>query len=133
MSAKKGFKKHGMKAIDAIFREFKKINGGVMPRKPGIAAVNPDDISQEVKNRALEAVNLIKEKRNGKIKGRTCANGAKQRKYVKDGDNCSSPTASLEAILATLIIDALEDRHVSISDIPGTYLHALMPSDKNVF
>ena len=62
MSAKKGFKKHGMKAIDAIFREFKKNNGGVMPGKPGIAAVNPDGISQEAKNRALEAVNLIKEK-----------------------------------------------------------------------
>ena len=51
-----------MKAIDAIFREFKKINDGVMPEKPVIAAVNLDDISQEAKHRALEAVNLIKEK-----------------------------------------------------------------------
>ena len=62
MSAKKGFKKHGMKAIDAIFHQFKQFNDGVMPGKPVIAAVNPDDLSRETKNRALEAVNLIKEK-----------------------------------------------------------------------
>ena len=62
MSANKGFKKHGMKAIDAIFREFKQFNDGVMPGKPVIAGVNPDDILREAKNRALEDVNLIKEK-----------------------------------------------------------------------
>ena len=66
------------------------------------------------------------------IKGRIYANDAKQRKYVKGEDDFSSPTASLEAMLATLIIDTMEGRHVSISDIVGAYLHAIMPPEKKI-
>jgi len=51
---------------------------------------------------------------------------------VKEGDNFSSPTVSLESIMATLIIDAYEGRSVSIVDFPGAYLHAKMPEEKRV-
>ena len=54
-----------------------------MDGKPVVVPIFLDSLSSDDKKKALEAVNLIKEKRNGKIKGRTCANGAKQRIYVK--------------------------------------------------
>ena len=95
--------------------------------------IDPDILTPEEKKQALEAVNLIKEKRDGKVKGRTCANGKKQRKYVKEGSILSSHTVSLESILTTLIIDSYEGRYVSISDIPGAYLHAEMPEGKVIF
>ena len=41
--------------------------------------LNTDKLTDAEMNQALEAVNLIKEKRNGIIKGRTCANGSKKK------------------------------------------------------
>ena len=75
---------------------------------------------------------MIKKKRCGKIKGRTCADGSKQKRYLKHGETISSPTVSLEAILGTLIIDAKEDRDVAIFDVPGAYLQAEMPAEKKL-
>ena len=54
-----------------------------MEGKPVIGPIDPYSLTWEEKRKALDAVNLIKEKRNGKIKGRTCSNGAKQRRFVK--------------------------------------------------
>ena len=103
-----------------------------MKGKPAVGPINPDDLSDDDKKKALEAVNLIAEKRNGDLKGRTCANGKKQRKFVKEGEILSSPTVSLESILLTLVIDAYEGRHTMIADVPGAYLHAEMPPGKRV-
>ena len=38
----------------------------------------------------------------------------------------------MESTIATLIMDAMEGRAVSIADITGAYLHAELPSGKNV-
>ena len=43
--------------------------------------------------------------------------------YVKEGDIISSPTASLESIMATLIKDAYEKRYIAIADVPGALTH----------
>ena len=91
-----------------------------------------ESLTEADKGKALEAVNLIKVKRCGKIKGRTCANGSRQRNFVKAEDNFASPTASLESILTTLVIDAYEGRDVAVADVPGAYLHAEFPQDKKV-
>ena len=39
---------------------------------------------------------------------------------------------SLESIIATLVIDAYERRHVVIDDVPGAYIHTEMPPDKRI-
>jgi hypothetical protein len=132
MTAKAGIKKFGDKAVAAMLQEFKQLNEGAVPGKPVFGTVNPSTLSWEEKKRALEAVNLIKKKRCGKIKGRTCANGSKQKKYLKHGETISSPTVSNEALLGTLAIDALEERDVAIFDVPGAYLQAEMPKEKNM-
>ena len=83
------------------------------------------DIGPDVKKQALRCINVIKEKRCGKIKGRTCADGRPQRNLYEKAET-SSPTASSDAILLTLVIDALERRDVATADVAGAYLNADM-------
>ena len=79
----------------------------------------------EEKRGALNAINLIKEKRDGTIKGRCVANGRKQRGlYAKE--ETASPTISNDAMMMSLIIDAMEARDVAIADVKGAYLLADM-------
>ena len=49
--------------------------------KKFVTAINPDTLSAEDKEKSLNAVNLIKQKRYGTIKGRTCADGSEQKRY----------------------------------------------------
>ena len=44
--------------------------------------------------------------------------------YTKD--ETSSPTATPESVLLTALIDAVEERHVVVADVTGTYLNADM-------
>ena len=118
MSAKKGFEVYGEIAVAAMFKEYRQLYNQTV-----FGAIDPDTLSLQQKKDALRAVNLIKQKRCGKMKGRTCADGHKQRKYVSR-EETASPTVSTEALLATAIIDAYEKRDVTVFDIPGAYLHA---------
>ena len=63
---------------------------------------------------------MLKQKRDGKIKGRACADGRKQRRYIKR-DKVSSPTVQLESLMITLLIDAYEKRDVAMADVVGVY------------
>ena len=116
----------------AIKKSLSRSISGPMSGKKVVTAVDPDKLFVDEKNKALNAVNLIKEKRDGKIKGKTCANGSTQRKYLKDDDSVTFPTVSLEALFVTLVIDAYEGRDIATFDIPGAYLHSEMPSKKVV-
>jgi len=134
MSAKKGIKQFKERAIAAMIKEFTQLNEGSKPGNPVVAGVDPKDMTHEDRTKhTLEAVNLIQEKRSGKIKGRTCADGSKQKRYLKEGESIASPTVSLEAIMTTLVIDAYEKRDVVTFDVPGAYLHADIPDDKRLF
>jgi Reverse transcriptase (RNA-dependent DNA polymerase) len=120
MSAKAGIKKHGQKAIDALVAEF-----GQLREKNVLKPVDPTKLSKSEKDSALPVVNLIKEKRDGKIKGRTCANGSSQR-TLYPREETASPTMSNEALFLSLLIDAKENRDVGIADVQGAYLNADM-------
>ena len=78
MSAKKGIKKFGEKAIAAMIKEFSQLDQGAFPGKPVIDGIDANTLTSAKRSKALEAVNLIAEKRCGRIKGRTCANGSTQ-------------------------------------------------------
>ena len=82
MSAYKGIKKHGEKAVAAVFKEFQQLDSGVLPGNPVVTPQDPAELTTKDLEGALEAVNLIKEKRNGDLKGCISANGAKQRKFL---------------------------------------------------
>ncbi len=83
------------------------------------------NLSPETKKAALRAVNLIKEKRCGKLTDRTCADGRPQRsQYTKE--ETASPTVSTDALMLSLMIDAFERRDVATADVVGAYLLANM-------
>ena len=75
---------------------------------------------------------LIKQKGCGKIKGRCAANGSRQQQYLKEDESVASPTVSFEGLLATLVINAKENRKVNTFDVPGAFLQAPIPEGKKV-
>ena len=124
MSANVGFKKYGQPAVAAIIKEFTQLNEGAVPGKPVVRPIDAATLSPIEKKKALPAVNLIKEKFNGELKGRTCADGSKQRKYLRQDESVASPTAALESLIVTLLIDTYEGRDVGTYDVPGAFLQA---------
>jgi hypothetical protein len=130
MSAKRGMKLFGERAVAAMFKEFAQMDNGAVDGKPVFAPQDYSKMTNDEKLKTLEAVNLIKEKRDGTIKGRSCANGSKQRKYLKEGESVASPTVSTEANLSTLVIDAFEGRDVAVYDVPGAFLQSNIPHGK---
>jgi len=59
-------------------------------------------------------------------KGRLVYNGKPTRDWLSRED-ASSPTASLESIFLTAVIDAKEGRDVMCNDIPNAFIQAPMP------
>ena len=83
ISAKEGIKEFDERAIATMVKELKQLNNEAMKGKPVVVPIDPSKLSKLEKRATLDAVNLIKENINGSIKGRTCDNGTKQRRYVK--------------------------------------------------
>ena len=132
MQATLGFKLFGYRAVAAMINEFKRLEEVLMPGKKAVTAINPETLSAEEKEKLLNAVNIIKQKRDGTIRCRTCADGSKQKRYLGKYESVASPTVSLESLFTTLVIDSYEERDIATFGIPGAYLHAKIPADKNV-
>jgi hypothetical protein len=64
---------------------------------------------------------FLKEKRSGRIKGRGCADGRKQRLH-KTKEETSAPTVATELLFLSCAIDAKERRTIVTSDIPGAFM-----------
>ena len=69
MSAKRGIKLFKERSIAAMISEFTQLDQEAMPGKLVVIPIHPSNITAKDKRQVLEAVNLIKEKRSGKIKG----------------------------------------------------------------
>ena len=120
MSAHKGIKKHGRLAIDALRKEFLQFKA--------LDVLEPLDaftLTDEQKSESLRALSVIKEKSDGTIKGRTCADGSSQQGKFSKAET-GSPTISNDALFLSIMIDAHEERDVATADVAGAYLHALM-------
>jgi hypothetical protein len=120
MTAKKGVKEFGDRAVQAIMKEYDQLD-----KKNAFKPRLVQSMTKEERTRALRSITLIKEKRSGIIKGRTVADGRPQRKY-KAPEDVHSPTVSTEGLMTTLAIDAKENRYVVTADVEGAYLHADM-------
>ena len=90
MTAKKGIKKHGEIAAAYIYKEYTQLEYMKV-----MGALNPDSFTISQKKGALRFINLIKEKRSRRLKGRTCTDERPQRYYTTKED-ASSPTIYLE-------------------------------------
>jgi len=80
------------------------------------------------RKKALRYLMFLKEKRDGTVKARGCADRRPQREYTKR-EEVSSPTVSLEAMMLSCAIDVKEDRYVIITDITGAFLHTDMEDE----
>ena len=107
-----------------MMKEFNQLDKGVIPGKPVVEPVDPNTLTTKCKNKALEAVNSIKEKHDIRIKGSTCENSIKQWKYLKEGETVELPTVSLEVLFMNLLIVALEEIYKAIFDVLGLYLNS---------
>jgi hypothetical protein len=123
-SLKRGLKKFKVKAEEAVSKELMQLH-----MKDTFEPQDVKTLTGDQKKSALESLMFLKEKRDGKIKGRTCADGRKQREGSTKSD-ATSPTVALESVLITATIDAFERRDVAIVDVPGVFLTADM--DKEV-
>jgi len=85
-------------------------------------------MTYDERKKALRYLMFLKEKRDGTIKARGCADGRSQCEYTTKAGT-SLPTVSLEAMMMSCAIDAREGRHVAVTDIPGAFLHADMEDD----
>ena len=118
MSFRKGKAKHGNAALDVMMKELAQLNDMKV-----LDPVSPSDLTFEQRKNALRAVHLIKEKRDGSLKGRMCVDGSPQRSLYNREDT-ASPTVSSDALMLGLIVDAHERRDVAVADVRGAYLHA---------
>jgi hypothetical protein len=120
MTAKAGLRKYGKDAEIALMKEFAQLEN--------LNVYEPLDVNTltgEQKRGALRAINLIKEKRDGRIKGRTVADGRPQR-TLYDKSQTASPTVSTDALILSILVDAHEGRDVATADVAGAYLKADM-------
>ena len=60
----------------AIIKEFTQLTKGELPRNTVVEPFDASTLIFDEKRKAMPAVNLTKEKLNGDLKGRTCANGS---------------------------------------------------------
>jgi hypothetical protein len=82
-----------------------------------------DDLTKEQKRASLRHLMFLTKKRCGRIKARGCADGRKQRETTRKGD-ASAPTVSIEAVMLSATIDAMEGRDVATVDIPAAFMQA---------
>jgi Reverse transcriptase (RNA-dependent DNA polymerase) len=119
-SMKAGLKLFGEHGAEAVLKELKQLHDrNVMEPKKA------SEMSREDRYQALSYLMFLKEKRDGVIKGRGCADGRKQRAYIPK-EEASSPTISTEAVFLTSVIDAREQRDVATVDVPGAFMQADM-------
>jgi hypothetical protein len=77
-TATAGVKKHGEAAVDALLQEFCQLD-----RMNVFEPLDASTLTASQKREAHRAVNLFKEKRSGKLKGRTCANETTSPRYPR--------------------------------------------------
>ena len=115
-SLQKGLKKFHDKGYDAANGEMTQLHD-----RKCFVPINIKNLTQVERRRALESLIFLVEKRDGRIKARTCANGSVERAWT-DKQEAASPTAVTESILLTAVIDANEGRDVATVDIPNAFI-----------
>jgi Reverse transcriptase (RNA-dependent DNA polymerase)/Zinc knuckle len=116
----KGLKVFGENGVKAVLAELKQLHD-----RKVVVPVYETELNEEDKKNALEYLMFLKQKRCGKIKGRGCADGRKQRIYTSKEES-TSPTVAIESVMLSCVIDAQEHRDVATADIPGAFMQADM-------
>ena len=92
----------GEEAVAALFKEYTQLHN-----KKVFEPIKHSDLTVKNKLNALNAITLIKVKRDGVIMGRNCADGSKKKIYTSK-EETSSPTVALESLLLTFVLMLLK-------------------------
>ena len=118
MSLKAGLRTFGNDGVKAVEKKMRQLHDrGVM------TPVHKKCLTPEQRKEVLAYLMFLKRKRCGKVKGRGCADGRKQRAYIAKEES-TVPMVSTEAVFLTAVIDALESREVAVLDVPGSFMQA---------
>jgi hypothetical protein len=125
-SLKRGLKHFGNQGKQAAHDEIKQLHD-----RDCFTPIDPTGLKKSECQKAIESLIFLTQKRDGRIKARTSANGNPQRQWM-DRENVSSPTVSTEATLITAVIEAKEGREVATCDIPNAFVQTeLSHTDKD--
>jgi hypothetical protein len=114
-SLMKGIKEFGDKGRQATHNKMKQLHDRIVFKPIAI-----EELSAIEKRRAMESLIFLTEKKDGRIKARTCTNGSTQQEYT-DWEEASL-TAMTESHLITAVIDAQQGRDVMTADIPNAFV-----------
>ena len=116
-----GLKRFGDEGYNAAVQELEQLY-----KRSCFSPIGVGELSKVEKAKAMKALMLLTEKKDGTKKGRLVYNGKPTREWLSHED-ASSPTATLESIMITAVIDAYEQRDVMCNDIPNAFIQAPMP------
>jgi hypothetical protein len=115
-SMKAGLKRFKQRGEEAVSKELSQLHFG-----DTFKPIHPKELNKEERQQVLASHLFLKEKRDASIKGRMAAGGNKERGTI-DKQDASSPTAALESLLLTAVIDAKEWREVAVIHICNAFV-----------
>ena len=121
----KGIKKFGTKGREAAYEEMNQLHNRTVFKPTRV-----EEMTQMERHRAMESIIFLVEKKDGRIKAQTCANGSTQREYI-DRDEAASPTAMTDSILLTSTIEAKQGRDIMTADIPNAFVQTEIDQKDN--
>jgi hypothetical protein len=127
LSLKAGLKAWGDKAHMAAHSEIKQLH-----MRNTFKPKHWRELTADQRNTVLESHMFLKEKRDGKIKGRTVAGGDKQCADYIAKEDASSLTVATESVLLSCIIDAEEGKDVAVIDIPAAFIQTRIEDEKDM-
>jgi len=95
-------KKFGEKGSEAASKELDQLH-----QRNCFTPIDVQDLSPSEKQKAMNSLMFLIEKRDGTVKGRMVYNGKPTQEWLSKED-AASLTASLESIMLTAVIDAKE-------------------------
>jgi hypothetical protein len=117
----KGLKVFGKQGHEASKKEI-----GQLHKRMCFAPLKVKDMKPSERKKAQMGLMFLTEKRDKSVKGRMVYNGKPTREWLSRED-AASPTAALESIMITAVIEAKEQRDVMTCDIPNAFIQALLP------
>jgi hypothetical protein len=119
-SLKKGIKEFGERSHKAAHEEMKQLHNRVV-----FILILNEELTHVERKQAMESLIFLTEKKDGRIKARTCTNGSTQREYT-DRDKAASPTAMAELHIITAVIEAKQGCDVMTANIPNAFVQTVI-------
>src|SRR5210317_715745 len=123
VSQKEGLRRFGEEGNRAALAEMEQLH-----MRDIFKPVLPRNLIPEKKKEVLQSIMLLKQMRDGTIKGRNCADGRKQREFTSK-EEAASPTVKLELVFLTSVIEAHEGRDVATVDIPNAFIQTKIENE----